>query len=111
VLWATRARPARRRHFLTSHDHRRRREHSVEAGCRAAEDLVANERTAVVGYHVLAATGILVVLFAAPGVFGESVLLRLVLTALAGRVLGQRQVVRWWRTSLERPMSTEDPAA
>lgn len=107
---------------MTSHDHRRRREHSVEAGCRAAEDLVANERTAVVGYHVLAATGILVVLFAASGVFGESVLLRLVLTALggvairvgsvmAGRVLGQRQVVRWWRTSLERPMSTEDPAA
>lgn len=107
---------------MTSYDEQKWRQHSVEAGCRAAEDLVAAKRAAVVGCQVLAAIGLLVVVFTSSGLFGDSLPLRVVLTLLGGvaigfgldmvgRARGQRQIVQWWRKSLDRPMPNDDDPA
>ncbi|KOV84715.1 hypothetical protein [Nocardia sp. NRRL S-836] len=107
---------------MTSYDEQKWREHSVEAGCRAAEDLVASKHVAVAGHQVLAAIGFVLVVFTTSGLLGEPVLLRHVLTLLGGvaigfgldmvgRARGQRQIVQLWRKSLERPMPTDDDPA
>lgn len=91
------------------------REHSVESGCRIAEGIVADKRVPVVGAYVLAFAGFAVLSLAVTGFFGESLLFRLVTAILGGfmigvgfsnvgRYNGQRQMVGWWRESLDRPM-------
>ncbi|SFQ27284.1 hypothetical protein [Amycolatopsis rubida] len=107
---------------MTSYDEQKWRERSVEEGCREAEARVADTRATVVGCQVAAAIGFLLVVVTAYGFFGDSVPMRVIITLLGsvligfgldtvGRIRGQRQIAQWWRTSLERPMPTDDDPA